>query len=206
MKNQILNILNFFKKPEDKKEKFDSKFSFFLVVIILDIFVTGIFTTIGYILEQIGISTGEHELEKMFEQYSVILIGITAVLILPFFEEVFFRLPLRYETNYFLKIYQSLTGFGSIEKRQMRRQKLKDKWHKYYPVYFYLSALLFSLVHLSNYSGDDLNIITALVITLLPLFYGMLFGVIRVKISFWAAFLYHAIHNLVSIIFLLNFT
>lgn len=62
-----------------------------------------------------------------------------------------------------------------------------------FPLFFWLTAISFALVHLWNFDEGSLWVLLPLV---LPQFIlGMLLGYVRVRIGLWSAILLHAAHN-----------
>ena len=65
---------------------------------------------------------------------------------------------------------------------------------------FYISALIFSMLHLSIYNFDAENSIYFIPLFLFPYFIaGILLGYIRLKLGFFYVVLFHALHNLLFI-------
>lgn len=77
---------------------------------------------------------------------------------------------------------------------------LKKNWYDdraiakyYYPIIFYGSALIFGLVHISNYEHDGFIILLPLIIT--QFLTGLVLGYTRVRYGLSAAIIFHALHN-----------
>ncbi|MCS7061291.1 MAG: CPBP family glutamic-type intramembrane protease, partial [Anaerolineae bacterium] len=79
--------------------------------------------------------------------------------------------------------------------RDRRGHRYADFFRRYVAVYYYVSALLFGFVHLTNYS--TLNAWWYAPILILPqLIGGFLFGYARIRLGFWYAVLAHMLTNL----------
>jgi membrane protease YdiL (CAAX protease family) len=73
----------------------------------------------------------------------------------------------------------------------------EGRW-RLFPAAFYGSALLFALLHLSNYEGGLSSPI--MLIAILPQFFvGLILGYVRMRFGLIHAILFHAIYNLVLI-------
>ncbi len=128
----------------------------------------------GILLEAIAsvfhLDFGAHAAEKLMEEFSVLAIFFFAVILAPLLEELIFRGPL-----------------GLFKNR------------KSFAYAFYISVLLFGMIHISNF--EDLNgHYWAVPFMILPqLCAGTFLGFIRVKQGLIWSILLHAGHNLILI-------
>lgn len=130
MKQIITDFFSFIKNPKDvqysgndKAYKWKVFFTLFLTELALLIFYYPIMIWIDKYVE----------LEEAFtDSYNILMSFFLYVLLIPFFEELFFR--------YFLR----RTGF-------LKYIFSEKVWHKFYPIFFYTSVLVFGFVHITNY-------------------------------------------------------
>ncbi len=120
--------------------------------------------------------------------YMMLFLG---AVIAPIMEEFIFRLPLKWKRNLPAIILNSVSS----------NDKVKKAWNRYYHIIFYIVAILFGLVHLTNFdnSWTPLFILLIPFITLSQLIAGLTFGYIRNRLGFWWSFLYHALFNFILI-------
>ena len=75
----------------------------------------------------------------------------------------------------------------------LRRRGAMGWFQKLFPLFFWLSTLAFSLIHLFNFPADQMTMALPLV---LPQFVtGTMLGYLRVNYGLWASILLHALHN-----------
>ena len=110
--------------------------------------------------------------ENKFD-YGYVVFLLGGVIVAPILEECIFR------------------GFLSSIKN-----KKSFKW------FYYISSVLFGLVHVFNYENSEDFIYTFWLVTSAQIFIGLLFGYLRVTYGLWYAILLHAVHNFV----ILNFS
>jgi len=79
------------------------------------------------------------------------------------------------------------------------RKKLLALYHRYYIFVFYMSALLFGLVHITNFNNFKESWYLIPLFVLPQIFVGLFLGYIRAKLGLLWAFLGHMLHNYVSI-------
>ncbi len=119
-----------------------------------------------------NIDIGDHKADELFEKYSTLNIFFLMVIIAPIIEEFIFRGPLLF----------------------FRRSS-------YFPWVYYLSCLLFGLVHLGNFdNANDLLWLTPILVAP-QVVMGFFLGFLRVRLGLRYAVLMHMGHN--GIIFLL---
>ena len=142
----------------------------------------------------------QEQFTEMFSNMGAIPILLLVAVAAPLLEEPFFRLFLKYQRNFIFR------GIDSIS-----NGKAKVFWQKYFYFFFYLSAILFGLVHLSNYDNNSLLFYVLAPIIVLPqLIAGLTFGYVRMKLGLLWSILTHGLYNLIivgaSILFLNNIT
>ena len=109
---------------------------------------------------------------------------IYLVFIIPFIEEIFFRLVLRYS--------------GLVEAIMSR-----SFWDSIFPYLMYGLTISFGLVHVSNYANDDFWFyVFAPFLVISQLFGGFVISYLRVRVNFWWGCLFHFSWNFIFIIVL----
>ena len=75
----------------------------------------------------------------------------------------------------------------------LRKRDAMNWFQRLFPLFFWLSTLAFSLVHLYNFEADQMMMALPLV---LPQFAtGAILGYVRVSYGLWASILLHTLHN-----------
>lgn len=179
MKNILLDFWSFIKKPKDeqysgtdKKYKWKVLFTLFACELLLLVF----YFPLTSFIEKFVV------LEESFdENYTIVMSLFLYVLLIPFFEELFFRYFLR-RTGIINYIFNEKT------------------WNKLYPFFFYTSVFAFGLVHITNFSYTSVWIyILAPLLVLTQIVGGFVMSYLRVRFSFSLGFMYHALWNLTAL-------
>src|SRR5690606_21786204 len=142
------DLFNFLKNPQDSLDPNQSlrqkAKSFFLVLgiaILLSVFTAALLD----ILNEFGwINIDSHKIEDFMKTNSISKIFLLGVVLVPLLEEIIFRLFLRFKSNYLLKFI--------IYLYPKSKDSIHEFWQKYFGFIFYLSAIIFALVHLSNFN------------------------------------------------------
>lgn len=115
---------------------------------------------------------------------------LLAVFIIPFFEELLFRLPLRYNRNWLWRTLERIFNLQS-----------KTFWNRHYRFIFYAFVGLFGVAHLTSYNNTEtLFYVFTPVIVGSQLFGGLLLSYIRLRLGFWWGFTQHSIWNAAAIL------
>lgn len=163
----------------------------FLATISYDALFVGVATAILYMVDKYLLVLQWPLLDM---RLWVIFLG--AVVIAPLFEELVFRLPLRYNKNW---IWRKMEKLFHLEQRVF--------WTKNYRYILYTFVFLFGMLHLVNYSNKEFlfYLITPLIVGS-QLFGGLLLSYVRLKLGFWWGVAHHGIWNgLVIILSLILF-
>ncbi|GEM47416.1 CPBP family glutamic-type intramembrane protease [Deinococcus cellulosilyticus] len=170
----------------------------------------------------------DNDVRKMIEQSGLIWTILGAA----FVEEVIFRLPIGpYRSRYLIPGGLMLVLLGWAFKSMLWMQvviafgmglfvlgilglhydykdMLRDVWRRAFPVMFYLFALIFALVHLSNYNEGlkSLNVFTMLLLVIPQFLAGLTFGYVRHRMGFLNAVAIHAAYNAVFLVPLVGFS
>lgn len=202
IQNHLNDFLSFLKKPTDKVDlpiSIASKFKIVLAFFVIELPVMLVIILIMGGLESAHIiNTENHAIEKLFKTMSPTAIFFLVVIIAPLVEELIFRLYLRYETNLLIGIS---IRFGNLffdrEKAAQFDLALNRKWSRFYPKFFYFSALLFGLVHLVNYEISPAILLFSPILVASQIAGGLIIGFLRVRHGFWTGFMMHSFHNFV---------
>jgi hypothetical protein len=201
----IKNFLNFLKHPKDEKDT-DATFGFKVkTLVILFLFSLPIIYAWGYLFTTLQkfnwLDAGTNVNASLIYKYSFFKLMLLGVVLPPIWEELAFRLPLRYKYNYLMQLLAyliSLTGFVQIENWNETVQKY---WQKHFAKFFYLLAIAFGFVHMYNFV-DHKQLWAWIIVLVFPqLFIATILGYIRVRFSLPWSMTYHAFHNFMFLIF-----
>lgn len=165
------------------------------------------------------------EMELNINKIAIFLLSVVAA---PIIEEVISRLYLRptklniriylgviiflivwlsiKEHIYFLCILPFLFGISVLIYKKTKTKHLKVyRWYlKHFKVIFYLSSLIFGLVHISNYQIPNCTMYLILPLIVAPqIFAGCVLGFIRMKYGIIFSILLHSCFNLLAFSLLL---
>lgn len=124
------------------------------------------------LFQWLEINMGKHKTDDLFLKYSYFQVFVLMVLLAPILEEVIFRGPL-----------------------------VLFKRSSFFPLAFYLSCLLFGMVHLGNFEEGASLLWWAPLLIAPQALMGFFLGYLRVKLGLHYAILMHMSHN--GILFLL---
>ncbi len=199
IKENFKNFIAFLKNPTEQKETeptFLERLKTVFAFIIIELPVLLVLIAIISGLEHLKwINTENHSIEEMMKTIPIQLFFILAVFIIPFFEELIFRLYLRYKDNAIIQIILGFASFGGNNTRRKTDEKLQYFWTKYYATVFFFSAVLFGFIHIFNFPLT-LNVILLSPLLVAPqIMMGLITGFLRVKHGFLSGYMMHAIHN-----------
>lgn len=177
-----LDFFNFLKKPNDRQIEISTKdkiillFKFLLFELVLTCI---IIIPLDYFINRL-IKVKSESLD--YKQNTIYMVFILIVLLVPFIEEVIFRLVLRY---------------NSIFKRII----IRDKWDRLFPWLIYAFSIAFGLVHAGNYFNNSPTFfLLSPLIVLSQLSGAFVISFIRVRLNFYYGFLYHVLWNFIAAI------
>ncbi|UMB59887.1 CPBP family intramembrane metalloprotease [Lutibacter sp. A80] len=198
MEKIAINFFKFLKNPQEKFNKtlsLKQKWNILFSILLLDFILVTIASGITSIIDTYLFELKSEPIEDLFSNKPAYLILILAALIVPLIEEFIFRLFLNYDRNF---VFQFIDAFTN--------NKAKIFWDKHFKKIFYIAALLFGLMHLSNFSNTNtLFYILAPFIILPQLIGGVTLGYIRLKLGFFWGVLMHGLYNLIVFSVLLLF-
>jgi len=194
-KNTLKDLFVFLKNPKDEQDIDQSKQNkvkklFSLLVIDIPIMVL-LSILINYFAKLGWVEIENHQVKLLLDLAPVWLVFLLAVIIIPFIEEIIFRLFLRFRRNYFLQIIISIFP--------KTKTPILGFWKNKFSFVFYLSAIFFALIHTTNF-GSNNPIFYLIPILVLPQFImGLFLGYLRVRYNFMLGYLMHVIHNAIFI-------
>ncbi|NQY30560.1 MAG: CPBP family intramembrane metalloprotease [Flavobacteriaceae bacterium] len=200
IKNTLDDLLLFLKKPKDQQDSNQTtnyKSNRLFSILAIDLLLAVVFMTIISLLEHFDLVNLEDHKSNELMQLPAIAIILVGALIIPFLEELIFRSYLRLKHNYLLQPLLYITSFTGKTNKEKLKTFIENNWGKFYTSIFYISALIFALVHLSNF--EDINeILLFIPILIAPQFIvGLLAGYLRVKFGLLWGVILHGLHNLI---------
>ena len=196
MKIIAINFFNFLKNP---KENFNEtlslklKWKIIFSILVLDFILVIFASLITSFIDSFLFELKSDPLEDLFFDKGAFSILILAAIVVPFIEELIFRFFLKYERNLLFHFFDFLTN-----------NRAKIFWQKYFKFFFYLSAVLFALIHLTNFSNTNVLFYILAPLIVLPQFIGGLtLGYIRLKLGFFWGVLLHGLYNLILFTFVI---
>ncbi|MEL7161748.1 MAG: CPBP family intramembrane glutamic endopeptidase [Bacteroidota bacterium] len=184
------------------------KFGRLLSVLALDLAGAAVLMLLVSGITELGLlDLEEHAVAEAFSNMSTLGILALAVIAAPLFEELFFRLPLRFEANPFMGVARMVTPYrgttqadGDVgERMDRRRANLRGWWDRHYRKIFYFSAILFAYVHLSNFELTTTVLLLSPILVAAQFWMGTLGGFLRARYGFVWTLLLHALHNLILV-------
>lgn len=195
IKNTLKDLFVFLKNPKDEQDIDQSKqkkLKRLFSLLVIDIPITVLLSMLINYFAKLGwVEIENHQVKLLLDLAPVWLVFLLAVIIIPFIEEIIFRFFLRFRRNYFLQIIISIFP--------KTKTPISGFWNKNYGYIFYLSAIAFALIHITNF-GSNNPIFYLIPILVLPQFIiGLFIGYLRVHYNFMFGYLFHAIHNAIFI-------
>ena len=189
------DLFDFLKNPKDEQDKDQStqkKVTRFFSILAIDIPIMILLSLLINGLVELGwVEIENHQVQVFIESMPIGMVFLLTVIIIPFVEEIVFRLFLKFKRNYPLQIIISLFPHS--------KSSILHLWTKNFRYLFYLSALAFALIHITNF-GSIGKIIYLIPILVLPQFIaGLFLGYLRVRYNFMIGYLLHAVHNAIFI-------
>lgn len=200
LKTTWKDITEFLKHP--KEQKHENKrliFKFKQLAFILSlkaILATGLAYLIFLVKELGWLNSDTHavsELAKTTSTWYFLFLGVIAI---PLVEEIIFRLYLRKKYNP-IRLIGFFNGLLKPSSKKQIEETIDKNWHKYYRIFFYSAAILFGVIHISNYKLTK-NVLLFMPLLIAPQTIGGLFlGYMRVKFGLLWSILLHAFYNFI---------
>lgn len=203
IKETYFELMDFLRNPKDEAAPgltIAQKFKILFSLLLLEIPLMGAFSLIISGLEELKLINLEgHKMVELFKSLPIAVLLISTVIIIPFFEELIFRLYLRYKNNYLLHFIISLVSLSGVKNKKKAETMLTSLWQKKYKYLFYFSALLFGIVHITNYKLSYTILLLSPILIAPQILLGLFIGFLRVRYGFVWGYLLHALHNAVFI-------
>lgn len=194
-----LDLLDFLKNPGDQRDPIQTwteKAKKLFSLLILDIPIMILLMVVLSGLKAVGLFNADsNKLSLLLKTMPVWTLIFVMVILIPFIEELIFRLYLRYKNNYFARFFIFLTLFTGVKNHDKIETWVTDFWTKRYLIIFYFSALLFGYVHLTNYDYSILIILLSPLVIAPQFVVGIFCGYLRVRHDLVTGYFMHAIHN-----------
>ncbi|MFD2513027.1 hypothetical protein ACFSRY_04060 [Pontibacter locisalis] len=199
------------------------KVKVFFSVLLIDVAISLVLAGVIGLVEKTGwYSTDNHAVAEMMRTMPVWTFLLVGVILLPLLEEYVFRYGLRFKKRYLVFFFTAIlllvaafaysvlplwwalaamVALGTLlallllNSSAIVSRFLKQSWARIYKVVFYTMALLFGLVHLTNFEYSLAILILAPVLVAPQIVAGLLFGYMRVKHGFFWGYFLHAGHN-----------
>ncbi|MGI6369157.1 MAG: CPBP family intramembrane glutamic endopeptidase [Candidatus Kapaibacterium sp.] len=206
IKNEVIKFISFLKKPVSGFETSNKLVKFF-AIFSLDLLITAIYILVFNFIEKIDFINQNLVPKGLNIDYDIVMIALLVVFI-PIFEELIFRYFLVYKKynpfNIFLK--KNKSKFVNENMQEEESIDVNVQWNKILPKLYYISAVLFALIHLSNYRFNWAILAFFPILILVQFSFGLFTGYLRIKINFFSACLLHILHNGIIISFFLVFS
>lgn len=179
MKETFFELLKYLKNPvleQDSNTDFKYRLKKFSHLLIISLATGLLLSPIFVIIEEFGwVNMDDHAMEDMMKNFSIPVIFFLAVILAPLFEELIFRAP--------------LTLF---------------KKPKNFKIGFYVFAILFGLVHITNFKITQNVLLLTPLLVLPQTLLGGYFGFIRIRFGLGWSMALHAFYN--GILMLITFS
>lgn len=179
MKETFFELINYIKNPvleKDLNTDFKYRIRKFGFILLICLTIGFIISPIFVLIEELGwVNMENHAMEDMMKNFSKSYIFFFAVVIAPVFEELFFRAP--------------ITLF---------------KKSKSFKISFYVFAIIFGLIHLTNFKITTNVLLLAPILVAPQTILGGVFGFIRVRFGLGWSIALHACYN--GILMLITFS
>jgi hypothetical protein len=199
IKRILDDIFYFLKNPSENTADINNlnfKLKRLFLLFVSFIIIAEIILLILSAFHQIGISeNNSNKINDYVKEYSPFLILVFGAFIFPFIEELVFRLYLRFERNYPIKLFIFLVSTIGGKNKEDIKIYIKDKWNYYYKQIFYLSAFIFSSFHLLNYPYKTDLLILAPILIAPQFIMGVFTAYLRLKNGFMWGYFLHAMSN-----------
>ncbi|WP_237276150.1 CPBP family intramembrane glutamic endopeptidase [Tenacibaculum ovolyticum] len=170
MKETFSELIKYLRAPvleEDNNRDNFYRFKKFFHLLIISILTATLLSPLFGLIEHLGwIDMDTHAMEELMKNMSKTKVFLFAVIVAPLLEELFFRAP--------ITLFQN---------------------KKYFKIVFYIFAIVFGFVHLSNFQITTNVLILAPILVAPQIILGGYLGFIRVRFGLIWSILLHASYN-----------
>lgn len=214
IKETYTDLLSFLKNPRDEagpELSIAQKFNTVISLLIIEIPLMAVLILLISGLETLGlIDADNHKILDMIKTFPVVMLLILTVVIGPMIEELIFRLYLRYKNNYALHFLISIVSLTGVRNEQKAETFFISLWKKRYKFIFYFSAMIFGLIHITNYEFSYTILLLSPILVAPQIISGLIIGYLRVRMGFVSGLVLHSLHNAffigIPLFFMLNDT
>ena len=171
MKETFFEFLKYIKNPvleEDKNLSLKYRFNLLFKIFLFCLIVGFVSTPLYSLFEELEwISLENHKVEEIFKDLPFFVVILIGGIIVPFFEELIFRAPITLFKN-----------------------------PKYFKIAFYSFAIIFGLIHITNFESTTTVYLLAPLLVIPQLFAGLALGFLRVKLGLQWSILLHCVYNI----------
>ncbi len=169
---RLQEIWEFVKHPvyiEDENLDFKYRSSIFGRLLVYALLISIAFSIVAGLIEELGfIAVGEHAIEELFRNHSLIIIAFLAVLMAPIVEELLFRAPL-----------------------------VLFKKSSFFAVFLYLFTFVFGFYHITNYEISTSVLLFSPLLVAPQISIGFFLGFLRIRFGLIWAIAFHACYNFI---------
>jgi membrane protease YdiL (CAAX protease family) len=170
MKDTFNELVSYLKNPvleKDTNQENSYRFKKFFHLLVISILTGAALTPLFALIEHLGwVDMNTHAMEELMKNHSKWFIAFFTIIIAPLFEELFFRAPITFFQN-----------------------------KKYFKIAFYAFAVIFGLIHLSNFEITTNVLLLAPILVAPQIILGGYLGFIRVLFGLQWSILLHASYN-----------
>ena len=214
IKETYTDLISFLKNPKDEagpELSIAQKIISVISLLIIEIPLMAVLILLIWGLETLGlVDPDNHKILDMIKSYPVVLLLVLTVVIGPLIEELIFRLYLRYKDNYALRFLISIVSLTGVRNEQKAETFFISLWKKRYKFIFYFSAVIFGLIHISNFEFSYTILLLSPILVAPQIILGLIIGYSRVRNGFVSGLLLHSLHNAffigIPLFFMLNDT
>lgn len=199
-------LLAFFKSPQEdiaKAASNPSKLKVLAAAYLLFLLPVFLSTSFFMLAQYFGvIEEDDHKLIDMLGEAPVALTLFLVAVMAPLWEELIFRMPLRWERAYIFKLFLLPVRLGGKETYRTALEQIQPWWRKHYTYVFYFTVFAFGLIHVANFQSKSplwQLLLWGPFLVLPQILLGGLLGFIRLRLGFWWAVLLHAGHNFIFV-------
>ncbi len=199
-------LLAFLRKPKEhiaQSEPTKSKIKLLFTAYLIFLLPVMLSSSFFLLAEHFEVINGEdHKLIDMLGDTPVAVTLFLVAVMAPIWEELIFRLPLRWERAYLFQIFLSPLRLGGKATYQNGVQGFHTWWQKNYTYVFYFTVFAFGLIHVANFKAEGpiwQLMLWAPLLVMPQILLGSLLGFIRLRLGFWWAVLLHGSHNLLFV-------
>ncbi|MEJ8801179.1 CPBP family intramembrane glutamic endopeptidase [Pontibacter sp. H249] len=221
------NVWSFIKHPADEPDTSISKsgkLQVLLKVLLIDVLICTALAGLISLVEYLGLYSSEsHAVSELMRNLPIWGILLVGVVVVPFFEELIFRFGLRFRRGFiaaffavlllvagvalfkFLPVWWAVGGTLVLAllmvlyllKSNELGNYFEQSWARAYRIIFYAAAVIFGLIHLTNFEYSTAILLLAPILVAPQVVGGLFMGYMRVKYGFFWGYYLHAAHNAV---------